>query len=90
MKLDAKTVAGLKLSDGKPDAIHFDDSLPGFGLRASRQWRQGATVLDRAVQARWRHATDAAGFCRSSDRRSGAGGGEEDPCGDCLGARPAG
>jgi integrase len=33
MKLDAKTIAGLKLSDSKPDAIHFDDSLPGFGLR---------------------------------------------------------
>jgi len=33
MKLDTKTVAGLKLLSGKLDAIHFDDSLPGFGLR---------------------------------------------------------
>jgi integrase len=32
MKLDAKTVAALRL-DGKTDAIHFDSELPGFGLR---------------------------------------------------------
>src|SRR5262249_28663730 len=55
MKLDAKTVAGLNLPDGKTDAIHFDSALPGFGfrLRASgsevrRSWiaqyrRSGAT-----------------------------------------------
>ena len=35
MKLDAKTVAGLKL-DGKSDVIHFDDTMPGFGLRLRR------------------------------------------------------
>src|SRR5215475_557606 len=33
MKLDAKTVAGLNLPDGKTDAIHFDSALPGFGFR---------------------------------------------------------
>ena len=33
MKLDAKTVTGLKLPDGKADVIHFDSSLPGFGFR---------------------------------------------------------
>jgi len=34
MILDAKTVAGLRLPpDGKTDVIHFDDTLPGFGLR---------------------------------------------------------
>src|SRR5262245_12447865 len=33
MKLDAKTVTGLKLPDGKADVIHFDSALPGFGFR---------------------------------------------------------
>ena len=33
MKLDRKTVVGLELPGGKPDVIHFDDALPGFGLR---------------------------------------------------------
>jgi integrase len=33
MRLDAKTVAGLKLPDGKADVIHFDGALPGFGFR---------------------------------------------------------
>jgi len=32
MKLDAKTVAALKL-DGKTDAIHFDNEMAGFGFR---------------------------------------------------------
>src|SRR5262245_20126338 len=32
MKLDAKTVAALKL-EGKQDAIFFDDAMPGFGYR---------------------------------------------------------
>jgi integrase len=32
MKLDAKTVAALKL-DGKTDVIFFDDAMPGFGFR---------------------------------------------------------
>ena len=32
MKLDAKSVAALKL-DGKKDAIFFDDAMPGFGYR---------------------------------------------------------
>ena len=37
MKLDAKSIAALKL-DGRRDVIHFDDALPGFGYRL----RQGA------------------------------------------------
>jgi integrase len=32
MKLDAKTIAALKLGD-KTDAIYFDDSMAGFGYR---------------------------------------------------------
>jgi hypothetical protein len=35
VKLDAKTVASLKLGD-KSDAIFFDDALPGFGYRLRR------------------------------------------------------
>jgi integrase len=33
MRFDAKSIARLRLPDAKADAIHFDDSLPGFGLR---------------------------------------------------------
>jgi integrase len=33
MRLDAKTVTGLRLADGKADVIHFDSALPGFGFR---------------------------------------------------------
>ena len=33
MKFTAKTVAVLKLAEGRADAIFFDDTLPGFGLR---------------------------------------------------------
>jgi hypothetical protein len=35
MKLDAKSVAALKL-DGKDDKIFFDDAMPGFGYRLRR------------------------------------------------------
>ena len=33
MKLNSKTIAGLKLPPGKADVIMFADDLPGFGLR---------------------------------------------------------
>lgn len=36
MKIINTTVTELALADGKTDAIHFDDSLPGFGLRLRR------------------------------------------------------
>jgi integrase len=42
MNLTQATVARLKLPDGKADVIHFDDRVPGFGLRlragGSRTW----------------------------------------------------
>jgi integrase len=43
MKLDAKTIAGLTLPKGKLDAIHFDERLPGHGVRLRRK-RPGAPV----------------------------------------------
>jgi integrase len=36
VKITQTAVAGLTLADGKNDAIHFDDALPGFGLRLRR------------------------------------------------------
>ena len=36
MKLDAKTAARLALPDDKDDVIHFDSTLPLFGLRLRR------------------------------------------------------
>jgi integrase len=33
MKLDAKTIATLRLPPGKHDHVEWDDDLPGFGLR---------------------------------------------------------
>jgi integrase len=33
MKITQRTVAALALPEGKLDAIHFDDTLPGFGVR---------------------------------------------------------
>jgi integrase len=47
MKLDAKTVAGLELPDGKDDYIWFDGSLSGFGYRLRRRQRDGR------VRATW-------------------------------------
>ena len=52
MKLDAKTVAALKLG-GKKDAIFFDDSLKGFGYRL-RAGAGGKTLRTWIVQ--YRHA----------------------------------
>ena len=33
MKLTQKTIGTLTLPEGKFEVIHFDDDLPGFGLR---------------------------------------------------------
>jgi integrase len=36
VKITQAAIARLALADGKTDAIHFDDALPGFGLRLRR------------------------------------------------------
>jgi integrase len=52
VKITRETVAELALADGKTDAIHFDDSLPGFGLRLRRS---GDKVL-RSYVAQYKRA----------------------------------
>jgi integrase len=37
MRLDAKTIAGLTPPKGKPECVHWDSELPGFGLRSRRR-----------------------------------------------------
>jgi integrase len=39
MKLDAKTIAGLSLPEGKADCIFWDDRVSGFGVRVRRTTR---------------------------------------------------
>jgi integrase len=53
VKLDAKTVNGLTLLDGKKDAIHFDEMFHGFGYRL-RLSRNGKKVL-RSWVVQYRH-----------------------------------
>jgi integrase len=52
MKIDTKVVARLALPDGKSDAIHFDDALPGFGLRLRKSGEQ----VRRSWIVQYRHA----------------------------------
>jgi integrase len=40
MKINAKTVTRLALPEGKADVIHFDDGMPGFGLRLRKSGEQ--------------------------------------------------
>ena len=56
MKFAAKTVAACTLPAGKTDAISFDDSLPGFGLRL-RQGAGGKVLRSWIVQYRRGGAT---------------------------------
>jgi integrase len=51
MILNTKTVAGLELPPGKTDAIHFDDAMPGFGLRL-RQGSGGRVLRSWVAQYR--------------------------------------
>jgi integrase len=55
MKLDSKSVSALKL-DGKTDAIHFDDEMPGFGYRL-RLGADGKVLRSWVVQYRRAGAT---------------------------------
>lgn len=56
MRLTRQTVAHLALSDGKPEVIHFDETLTGFGVRiragGKRTW-----VLFYRVDGKQRKAT---------------------------------
>jgi integrase len=52
MKLTQKAVAALTLPTGKTDAIHFDESMPGFGFRLRRG--AGGKVL-RSWICQYRH-----------------------------------
>jgi integrase len=52
MKLTAKTTAAAKLPQGKADVIHFDDALPGFGLRI----RSSGGALRRSWVVQYRRA----------------------------------
>jgi integrase len=40
IKITAKTVATTVLPEGKIDVVHFDDTLPGFGLRLRKSGEQ--------------------------------------------------
>jgi hypothetical protein len=55
MKLDKASVR-LELPKGKADLIHFDDELPGFGLRLRRSG-EGHTLRSWVVQYRSRGRT---------------------------------
>jgi integrase len=52
MKITAKTVATATLPEGKTDAIYFDDTLTGFGLRV----RQSGDVVRRQFVVQYRAA----------------------------------
>jgi integrase len=52
MKLTAKTIAIAALPEGKIDVVHFDESLPGFGLRL----RQSGDKIRKQFIVQYRHA----------------------------------
>jgi integrase len=52
MRLDNRTIAQVRLPDGKADAIFFDDDLTGFGLRL----RVTGDVVRKSWIAQYRHA----------------------------------
>jgi integrase len=52
IKITAKTIATIRLPADKADAIHFDDTLPGFGIRL----RKSGDVVRRQFVVQYRHA----------------------------------
>jgi integrase len=56
MRLSVKTTAGLKVPDGKTEAIFFDSELPGFGLRV-RQGGKKVWVYQYTFAGRTRRIT---------------------------------
>ena len=52
MRLDAKTVAGLKLPAGKDDHLEWDDELAGFGVRLRASGRRAWIVQYRPPWSR--------------------------------------
>jgi integrase len=52
MKINAKTVTRLALPEGKADVIHFDDAMPGFGLRL----RKSGELVRRSWVVQYRRA----------------------------------
>ncbi len=75
MKLDAKTVTGLKLPDGKADVIHFDSALPGFGYRlrtSGNQIRKSWVVQYRRAGATRRMLLGSAEVLTAEQARAAA------------------
>ena len=60
MKLDAKSVAGLILPEGKDEIVQWDDELPKFGLRLRRGG--GRIIKTWVVQYRVKGKTQKATF----------------------------
>ena len=52
MKLTDATVAALKMPAGKTEHFWWDESLPGFGLRARQETKQALLSLRWYVQYR--------------------------------------
>lgn len=89
MRLDAKTVTGLRLPDGKADVIHFDSALPGFGfrLRASgNEVRKSWVVQYRRAGGTRRMLLGSAEVLSAEQARAAA----KNSGSDRLGRRPPG
>jgi integrase len=56
MKITQRTIADLTLPDGKAEAIYFDDSLPGFGLRIRAAGSRNY-VVQYSIKGRQRRVT---------------------------------
>jgi hypothetical protein len=56
MEFSKSTIAALTLPDGKTDLIHFDDELPGFGIRL-RAGGKRAWIIQYRVDGRQRRVT---------------------------------